>query len=47
MKNDYSGNGSHGSVKPRKASSKGSTGGKRASSKKSGSPTKKDPARQY
>jgi hypothetical protein len=47
MSTDYSGNASHGSCKPRKASSKGNTGGKKASPKKSGSPTRKDPARQY
>jgi hypothetical protein len=47
MQKDWSGNAKHGPDKPRKASSKSSTGGKKASSKKSGSPTKKDSAKQY
>lgn len=47
MQKDWSGNAKKGPVKPRKASSKSSTGGKKASSKKSGSPTSKDPAKQY
>ena len=47
MKNDYSGNAMQGSVSPRKASSKGSTGGKKSKGKKSGSTTTKSPKNQY
>ena len=41
------GNKKFGSHKPRKASSKGNTGGKKARPGKGTSKTRKDPARQY
>tara|TARA_R100000808_G_C2115441_1_gene128226 strand:+ start:609 stop:740 length:132 start_codon:yes stop_codon:yes gene_type:complete len=41
------GNKKYGSNKPRKASSKGNTGGKKATSGKGKSPVRKNPARQY